>query len=272
MVGRMSIRISHKLLSATALAVFLSSLAQTARAQYWSSYGYGLGTSLLYPLTYLPYQLLYGYRYGSSGYAPNNLLYQASYAPYGYLPYGGKFGLGNSTNQPYTNSGQFGNGQTGLNPQGTPYNNNNFYAPNYNQPQWQNQPPSNNPANQQSQAPAKTAFSDPFAVSSPQPGRSTGVAPSSENLPPAAPDRYVKHTPLVDGFISAINAKFDGDVNRAMKDKDMYSWAQALNLVDGRKPGHVKLNETRTDAIRKILKDDSLDSESKLETLRILMK
>jgi len=284
------------LLRAVCLSAALILAAQAVNAQYLRSYGgswgYGLASSLAYPLTYLPYNLLYGYGY--SGYALNNLIYQGSYAPFGYLPYGGRFGLGNSANQfdsgyvnansansVYGNYGQFGYGQSGAYPQNQPqaqplynrYNNNPaVYDQNYYQKRWQNQPTVTDGSKQGSIAPQTTAFNDPFSNSYPTPARSSASTQGLENTPPTAPDRLVKHTPLTDGFIQAINSRFDGDFGRAMQDREMHAWAQALHVVDEKKSQHLKLSESRKDAIENILKDSSLDSESKLETLRILSR
>ncbi len=91
--------------------------------------GNGLGNSLLYPLTSLPFQLLNGrgqgfnLGYGSSGFSPRNLIQQAASSPYGYIPYGGRFGLGgsNSATQSYATNYPYGqNGQSNFNLQAPP--------------------------------------------------------------------------------------------------------------------------------------------------------
>lgn len=278
---RMQKSLRKSLSLATGLSVVLLLSGQVARAQSWS-YGWGLGSSLLYPLTYLPYRLLYGggYGYGNSGYALNNLMYQGAYAPYGYVPYGGKFGFGNSQNQqnqPYSNSGQFNYGQPNVNSQGQQpaYNNSgNGTDPGYFQPQYQDpsqsyQPQAQSGKHKSRKAPAQTStqnqsFTSPSTVNS--------STTAFENAPPVAPERIGKNSPFVDGFIQQVLTKFNGDIGQALNDKEMYSWAQALDLVERKKHHTVDLTDSRKATIETVLKDDSLDSRAKLETLRILLK
>jgi hypothetical protein len=52
----------------------------------------------------------------------------------------------------------------------------------------------------------------------------------------------------------------------------MYSWAQALNIVDRKKNRHINLSDSRKATIETLLKDDSLDSRAKLDALKILLK
>ena len=82
----------------------------------------------------------------------------------------------------------------------------------------------------------------------------------------------MSHMPFADGFIQVVNSKYNGNITRAMKNHEMHAWAQALSLVDGQDSRHLNLSSSREEAIAKILKDESLDSQSKLETLRILLK
>ena len=200
-------------------------------------------------------------------------MYQNAYAPYGYVPYGGRFGFNNSGNQPYANNGQFGYGQQGVNPQGQlqPNNNADNYDPNSYQQTWQNPPQNNQPiqgsGKRHQKAPPEqtTAFNPSPATPSEQPA-------TIESIPPIAPDREKKSSPFADGFIQVIMTKFDGDVGEALKDKEMYSWAQALNLVDRKKTHHITLSASRKETIDAVLKDESLDSRAKLETLKILLK
>lgn len=261
---------------ATGLSVVLVFSGQGAtRAQSWGYYGWGLGSSLLYPLTYLPYRLLYGggYGYGNSGYALNNLMYQGAYAPYGYVPYGGKFGFGNSSqNQPYSNNGQFGYGQPTYNPQGQqPSYNNNGNGNDPNDFQWQD--PSQN--NQRVKHPKATQQNAPAQTNSYNPPPVTPTASGTtayDNLPPIAPERINKNNPFVDGFVQEVLTKFNGDIGQALKDKEMYSWAQALNIVERKKNRHTDLSDSRKATIETLLKDDSLDSRAKLDALKILLK
>lgn len=263
-----------KTLLATSFSVVLASLCQSADAQYWGGYGWGLGSSLLYPLTYLPFRLLsgsaYRYGYGNSGYALNNLMYQTSNAPYGYLPYGGKFGFNNSNDQAYWNSQQSGYGQ-GTQGQAQPYNYNpNAYNHSYYQPRWQNQPVQQQAPPQQQAAPADNSMFEPAHAATPT--GSVGVPTVLGELPPTAPERYSGPAPFAEGFIQAVNNKYDGDIGRALKDREIKSWAQALNLVSRQKSSHPKLSSSRKDAIEKIMKDESLDPQSKLDAVKILLK
>jgi hypothetical protein len=273
------------------LSLVLAFSGQDAKAQSWGYYGWGLGSSLLYPLTYLPYRLLYNgaYGYGNSGYALNNLMYQNAYAPYGYVPYGGKFGLGNSQNQPYSNnSGQFGYGQPGNNPQqqAPAYNTGNspqqqppaYNTGNGNDPndfQWQEPSQNNQPVSRPGKSAQRNAPAQTGSISAPNaaPNIDNAAGPTAfENLPPVAPERIKKNSPFVDGFIQVVLTKFNGDISQALKDKEMYSWAQALNIVDRKKNHHINLSDSRKATVETVLKDDSLDARAKLETLKILLK
>ncbi len=84
-------------------------------------------------------------------------------------------------------------------------------------------------------------------------------------------DRLTKNAPLAEAFVYTVNSKYEGDIGSALKDKDMRSWAHALGLVDENKAEKLALGDYRIGAINHILHDDTLDTNSKLKTLKILM-
>jgi hypothetical protein len=106
-------------------------------------------------------------------------------------------------------------------------------------------------------------------------GLSYANPPLANNLPTipaAAPERSMNQMPLADGFINAVNEKYHGDLSLALQDKKLLSWAKALKVVGPRKQSMAHLSEQRKQTIASIMQDKSLDSKSKLDTLKILVQ
>jgi len=284
----------------------LFSLICPADAQY---YPYGNSASmLLWPLTAASYQL-----FGGSGYLLGNLLMRGSYSPYGYAPYAGNYGPNyygypQNTGPFGYNSGQYPNnaygygynsqppyGQT-LTGQGTPnqWPNQNAYqqapnqqaanqqAPNQQMPnQWNNgqtnsgnnsaNNSTNNPVNNQGINPAtgrSTAYgsTNSYAGGSPPPPSNGAIA--------SAPERPGERAPSPGVFIKFVNEKYNGDIYKALRDKELYSWAESLNLA-GPNNGYNHLlspNKSRRETIAKVLKDSTINPTYKIEILQILMR
>jgi hypothetical protein len=240
------------------------------------------GYSLLYPLTnlaYGPYYIL------------NRAMMQNVYSPYGYTPYGGRFSSGN----PYSNLNNLSGTQNFSNytPNGYPGNWNQpsqTLSGNYPQqpanfnPQGNYPPPVNNLNN-------NSKGQDPFSpiAQSHVPGQPTGPANSSQALaaagansgakgpePTLAPNRFGGRQSQTEGsfagdFLDVISNKYHGDVGHAFKDDDVRVWAQALNIPIPEDAALDKMGHVRKQAITSVLKDNSLDTNNKIEALRVLL-
>lgn len=296
----------RKLLGLAGCALFLLfNLLWPAEAQY---YPYGNSASmLLWPLTAASYQL-----FGGSGYLLGNLLMRGSYSPYGYAPYGGNYGPNyygypqnpgpfgynngqypnNSYGYSYTSQTPYGqNGQT-LTGQGpaSQWPNQNAYqqAPN----QWNSSGinPGNNSANNPGNYPAANQGYSPVNNPINRPGvnptsnNGTGNGSSSSftggNQPPssgaiaAVPDRTDQKAPSPGVFIKFVVEKYNGDIYRALRDKEIYSWAESLNLVSPNSGYNhlMSADKSRRETIAKVLKDSTINPTYKIEILQILTR
>jgi hypothetical protein len=78
--------------------------------------------------------------------------------------------------------------------------------------------------------------------------------------------------PLAEGFINHLNSNYQGDMSKALGNSDTRSWAKAMGLIDADTIDGSHLSGDRLEIINRMLKDNTLDPMSKLDTMRILLK
>ncbi|MBU6454551.1 MAG: hypothetical protein KGS72_22470 [Cyanobacteria bacterium REEB67] len=78
--------------------------------------------------------------------------------------------------------------------------------------------------------------------------------------------------PLAEGFINHLNSNYQGDMSKALGNSDTRSWAKAMGLIDADTLDGSHLSGDRLEIINRMLKDNTLDPMSKLDTMRILLK
>lgn len=78
-------------------------------------------------------------------------------------------------------------------------------------------------------------------------------------------------SPLADGFVNHLVSKYDGHVGNAFNNADTRNWAKAMGLIDEDHKGE-NLSADRIEVLGRILKDSSLDSVSKVDAMRILLR
>ncbi|MBS1994991.1 MAG: hypothetical protein JSS86_01715 [Cyanobacteria bacterium SZAS LIN-2] len=78
--------------------------------------------------------------------------------------------------------------------------------------------------------------------------------------------------PLAEGFINHLNSNYQGDMSKALSNNDTRSWARAMGVIDGNIENGSHLSGDRIEVIGRVLKDNTLDPLSKLDTMRILLK
>lgn len=261
-------------LQSTALALAIGLLfaqAQPAQAQYWPYRYLYLGQALLYPLTRgLTGTLLYG-PYNA------NPLYSASYFT--------RRAAGMAMQYPYIygyNPTAYAN--MGYRNAGLPPNQNYNYGLNngdlagtdgddaslYNPPVQQKPQPIHLP-NQAYQQTAQPYYAAPPPVAPPV----NSAQPFSSSVPPVAVPAVPAvsaASPLAQGFIDHLNSKYEGDLSKALANSDTRSWARAMGVIDESVGDGAYLPADRLDTVSRILKDNSLDAVSKLDTMRILLR
>jgi hypothetical protein len=281
--------------------LLLLNFSQPAQAQL----SYPFGSYLLWPLTAASYQLMSG-----SGYLLGGLLQRGTYAPYGYVPYGSKFGLngsqqnnapfgyGNSNNPYWGNSGNsYGNG-SGSNPSGAGngyglgagngvvagngYGRGGAYGAVNGYPATSGNSQGNGQGNNSIGAPSNSPGNFSGGNSTGNSGAAGGYSGNDQGgrLPPisstiaAAPEGYNQGVPLASVFIKLVNEKYDGDIYKSLRDKELYSWAQSLYLVSPENGYNHLLspNKSRRQTIARVLKDGTISPNNKIEILKILMR
>jgi len=78
-------------------------------------------------------------------------------------------------------------------------------------------------------------------------------------------------SPLADGFVNHLVTKYDGHMGNALNNPDTRNWAKAMGLIEA-DHNVDNLPPDRIEVMGKILKDSSLDSVSKVDAVRILLK
>lgn len=107
----------------------------------------------------------------------------------------------------------------------------------------------------------------------PQPAASTTVGSTSPIGSSSTPSAQFAQpsNPLAQGFIDHVVSRYDGNIAKALGSQDTRSWARAMGLVDEASDVS-SLPADRLEVINKVLRDNSLDAVSKIDTLRILMR
>jgi hypothetical protein len=256
-----------------------------ARAQfpYWYLYA---GQSLLYPLTR---GLL-----GSLYYGPYNAnpLYSASYfmkraastaAQYPYIP--PYYSPGSFGPYGYRNAGLPPNYNYGLNNQDLQSNpnENSMYSQPIHLPQTSYQPQSspyyppmqNNVGSMPSGTVLSGGAQQNYKTVPP-------IAPPTFSAPPVMPQAPTSITqaapngqgsaPLAQGFVDHLNNNYQGDIGKALGDNDTRNWAKAMGLFSDGNSDISHVPSDRMEVIGRILKDNSLDPVSKIDTVRILLR
>jgi hypothetical protein len=78
--------------------------------------------------------------------------------------------------------------------------------------------------------------------------------------------------PLAEGFINHLNGNYQGDMSKALSNTDTRSWARAMGIIGDDVQDGSHLSSDRLEVIGRVLKDNTLDPVSKLDTMRILLK
>ncbi|CAN5147413.1 hypothetical protein BH11CYA1_BH11CYA1_28320 [soil metagenome] len=78
-------------------------------------------------------------------------------------------------------------------------------------------------------------------------------------------------SPLADGFIDHLVTKYDGNMGNALNNSDTRNWAKAMGVIDEQHDA-ASMPADRIEVMGRILKDSSLDSVSKVDAMRILLK
>lgn len=260
-------------------ATLLLSQALPARAQspYWFLY---MGQSLLYPLTrglmgslyYGPYNAnpLYSASYFMKRAASNAAQYPyvaPYYSPGSFGPYGYRnAGLPPNYNYGLTNADLQGQSQTQQSDQS-------LYSTNSAQAQ---------PLHLPTAAPSpyyppvgasnlnQPMYSAPPAVSGG--GNAPVMATGGQDVGLTAPAAAGSGSPVAQGFIDHLVSKYQGDMSKALSNSDTRSWARAMGVVEDGVSDGSYLPADRLEVIGRILKDNTLDPVSKIDTMRILLK
>jgi hypothetical protein len=130
-------------------------------------------------------------------------------------------------------------------------------------------------------------------------GRTLPPQPTvSTTMPPVAPTRHGKHSkqsknsqyqtpqasplnavpqqaspaPLAAGFVDLVNAKYDGDLGKALFNPDARAWARTVGLIQNDQMFGADLSSTRVSLMQGIMKDPNLDAVSKLDAVKILLR
>lgn len=78
--------------------------------------------------------------------------------------------------------------------------------------------------------------------------------------------------PVAAHFIETINGRFDGDISKAFKHSETRNLAEAMGLIDRKNFSAGDLSQERIDTISRILKDGHLDTTSKLDAMKIMLR
>ncbi len=254
---------SCKFIIAFIFCLILLAKAPCCEAQYFglgSGLGYsGYGSSLLYPLSYLFYggngtAPLYALGALGSGFANNAIYNTYRNVPYGNYPYSNNYPMstGPNSNYPFNNN----------------YNPNQYQAPAWNYSPNQTQPaPSNDPNdifNSRSTVDPNSSYkAAPPAVAP----NVLSQAYNNGMMPPS----FVPDSRVLDGFFQTVNTRYKGNLFHALNQLDMQAWASSISLIQpGQQFGKV-MSSARKSEVSTIMKDSSLNSQKKLEILRLLL-
>jgi len=279
-----SIRLKQWQIIAFALTVCFTQIfdSRPCQSQYFglgSGIGYnGIGSSLLFPLSYLFYgsgnsyaSPFYGMAALGSGFA-NNALYNS----YRNIPlnYAGNYAYSNSA--PYYSNNNYPLSTT--NNTNSPFNYNYMY--NQNQTSGWNYSPNQTPVSTQKLSDPNDIFNSSYTSSgltSNRQNQTTAPAKAGEryssnqaNLE-TNPSALIANTAAVSGFFQTVNTRYKGNLIHALNQNDMRCWAQSLGLFDANSQNLNGLNQYRKNQISLVVKDPSLNPTKKLEILHLLL-
>jgi hypothetical protein len=112
-------------------------------------------------------------------------------------------------------------------------------------------------------SPAVPPLAQPYLPSAP--GTVTNVTQAGVSSSGAA------GSPLADGFVDHLVKKYDGHMGNALNNADTRNWAKAMGVIDDQHSVDA-MPADRIEVMGRILKDSSLDSVSKVDAVRILLK
>ena len=283
---------------------------QQTMAQSYSYLPWALGSSLLYPLRYLGYSAYGNSGSGNPMWYGGSLLQQATrgyggmgyngYSPYGnpnfanvnngsqtyaqgnVLRYGGmpnnnqnsntnysntapvnsQPGNYSSSNYPVAGAPQYGAGQPYQTPAiGSAYSNTSGFptpnqAPDLSTSGHKGKQKNKNRKNSAAQAPASTPSQQPLVAAT------SGVT----SVPSTA-----AAAPFAVAFINNVNTEYNGDIRKALSNSQTRAWAQSLGVTFNGQ-SNFSISDERSGIIERVLKDNSLDPVSKLDTIKILLR
>ena len=89
--------------------------------------------------------------------------------------------------------------------------------------------------------------------------------------PPLAASQAATSTaPFAMAFINNVNTEYNGDIRKALANPSSRAWAESLG-VSFKGDGKFAISDERSGIIERVLKDNSLDAVSKLNTVKILL-
>ncbi len=71
-------------------------------------------------------------------------------------------------------------------------------------------------------------------------------------------------------FINNVNSEYNGDIRKALANPSSRAWAESLGL-SFKGNNKFAISDERSGIIERVLKDNSLDAVSKLNTVKILL-
>lgn len=77
--------------------------------------------------------------------------------------------------------------------------------------------------------------------------------------------------PLADGFVTHVNTRYAGDIKAALFDPETRSYARVLGLVNEDALFGADLSDARVQLIKSVLQDQTMDSVSKLQAVKIMI-
>ncbi len=99
------------------------------------------------------------------------------------------------------------------------------------------------------------------------------------NIRRSAPDRHLlaglasaQEMASANGFFQAVNNHYHSDLLHALRQPDMRSWAQSIGLIDANYVLPTSLSKSRKAEISNTVKNNALDSRTKLESLRLYLR
>lgn len=87
----------------------------------------------------------------------------------------------------------------------------------------------------------------------------------------APPVTTAAKSPFAGALVDHINKNFDGDIGKALNDKETSKFARAIGLIQENQTA-ADVPADRVDLVRKILADPSDDPDLKVQTVRLLLK